>query len=140
MPWSLPADLKRFKEITIGSPVIMGRNTYESIGSPLPGRLNIIISRNPLYVQSGCLVFASIQNAIESCQLIEEVFVIGGATLYEQTIGYADKIYLTEIHEEFKADTFFPEIDHIRWEEKTRETFEEALPYSFVTYEPFSNT
>ncbi len=139
MPWHLSADLKKFKQITMGSPILMGRKTYESIGRPLPGRTNIIISRNSDYQQAGCEVFNTIDEAIASCQQYDEVFVIGGATFYEAILPVADKLYLTEINKAFKADTFFPVIDSKEWKEIAREDIENDssvdFTYSFLTLE-----
>ncbi len=139
MPWHLSADLKKFKQITMGSPILMGRKTYESIGRPLPGRSNIIISRNPDYQQPGCTVFNSIDQAIASCQQYDEVFIIGGATFYQATLALADKLYLTEINKSFAADTFFPAINKNEWTEVAREDIsdDESVDfcYSFITLE-----
>ncbi len=121
MPWHLSADLKKFKKITMGHPIIMGRKTFESIGRPLPGRQNIIISRNPQYQQLGCLVFNDIESALQSCAEHNEVFVIGGATLYEATLERADRLYITEIQQEFDGDTRFLEVKQSQWREVTRE-------------------
>ncbi len=136
MPWHLSADLKKFKRITMGSAIIMGRKTFESIGRPLPGRDNIIISRNKKYQQDGCQVFQDIDQAIDSCRHLDEIFVIGGASLYKSVLPYADFLYLTEIHEELKGDTFFPEINNALWHELSRETIEDDssvnFAYSFV--------
>ncbi len=115
MPWHLSADLKRFKQITMGSPIIMGRKTFEAVGKPLPGRQNIIISRNTDYQQPGCLVFGDIDSALQHCSDSQEVFVIGGATLYQALLPRADYLYLTEIDKDFTGDTFFPEIDARHW-------------------------
>lgn len=121
MPWHLSADLKRFKQITMGSPILMGRKTYESIGKPLPGRTNIIISRNSSYQQQGCLVFSNIDNALASCHEYGEVFIIGGASFYQSMLPNADILYITQIHKVFKGDTFFPIINQQEWEEISRE-------------------
>jgi dihydrofolate reductase len=120
MPWHLSADLKKFKQITFGHPILMGRKTYESIGRPLPGRCNIIISRNAGYQVAGCEVFSDISAAIASCNEMEELFVIGGAAFYEAMLPKADFIYLTEIHKEFAGDTYFPEINCQEWQEIER--------------------
>jgi len=120
MPWHLSADLKRFKRITMGSPILMGRKTFEAIGSPLPGRSNIIISRNPVFQASGCDVFADISTALSHCEACDELFVIGGATLYHALLPQADYLYLTEINKDFRGDTFFPEIDRQQWQEVDR--------------------
>ena len=139
MPWHLSADLKKFKQITMGAPILMGRKTYESIGRLLPGRTNIIISRNSDYQQDGCLVFNSIEQAVASCQKYDEIFVIGGATFYEAMIELADKLYLTEINKEFEADTFFPVINRAEWKEVAREDILNDstvdFSYSFITLE-----
>jgi len=139
MPWHLSADLKRFKKITLGSPILMGRKTYESIGRPLPGRANIIISRNPSYSQPGCLVFNDIEKALESCGDSEEVFVIGGSDFYKSMLPVADTLYLTQIHQDFPGDTFFPEIDSEQWIEVEREDIQDdpdvAFSYSFLKLE-----
>ncbi len=136
MPWHLSADLKKFKHITMGHPIIMGRKTFESIGRPLPGRQNIIISRNPDYRQQDCLVFNSLEAAIQSCADCDEVFVIGGATLYKVALALADKLYITAIHQAFEGDTYFPELNKQQWREVAREDIKEdaTFDYSFITY------
>lgn len=139
MPWHLSADLKKFKKITMGAPILMGRKTYESIGRPLPGRTNIIISRNPAYSQPGCLVFNDIDQALASCRDAEEIFVIGGSDFYKSMLPVADTLYLTQIHQEFPGDTFFPEIDADQWIEVEREDIRDdadaVFSYSFLKLE-----
>ncbi len=139
MPWHLSADLKHFKKITMGSPIIMGRKTFESIGKPLPGRSNIIISRNPSYQQNGCHVFGTIDAALAYCAREDEVFVIGGATLYELMISRADALYLTQINQSFEADTFFPELNKEKWREVERQDIKDDtsvdFSYSFIKLE-----
>ncbi|MGZ5076078.1 MAG: dihydrofolate reductase [Methylobacter sp.] len=139
MPWHLSADLKKFKQITMGAPILMGRKTYESIGRPLPGRTNIIISRNPSYSQPGCLVFNEIETALAHCRDAEEIFVIGGSDFYRSMLPIADTLYLTQIHQEFPGDTFFPEIDAEQWIEVEREDIQDdpdvAFGYSFLKLE-----
>ena len=139
MPWHLSADLKKFKKITMGHPIIMGRKTFESIGQPLPGRQNIIISRNSGYKQEGCLVFNNLDSALQSCAEIDEVFVIGGATLYEATLTRADRLYITEIQQAFDGDTWFPDIKKEQWREVAREDIADDssvnFSYSFIVYE-----
>jgi dihydrofolate reductase len=140
MPWHLSADLKKFKKITMGSPVLMGRKTYESIGKPLPGRTNIIISRNPEYRQDGCLVFNDLKTALnKACENAEEIFVIGGSDLYEAILPIANAIYLTVINREFQGDTFFPELDLNYWSEVERVDIKDdtnaAFSYSFLKFE-----
>lgn len=107
MPWHLSADLKHFKQVTMGAPIVMGRKTFDAIGRPLPGRRNLVISRNSDYQAAGCEVFADINSALQACGNVTEVFVIGGATLYQALLPCADYLYLTEIHRPFAADTFF---------------------------------
>jgi dihydrofolate reductase len=131
MPWHLSADLKKFKQITLGSSVLMGRKTYESIGRPLPGRRNIVISRNPVYKITGCEVFSDISAAIASCNEAEELFVIGGAAFYEAMLSKADFIYLTEIHKLFEGDTYFPEINAQEWQEMERIDIENDTSVDF---------
>ena len=140
MPWHLSADLKKFKKITMGSPILMGRKTYESIGRPLPGRTNIIISRNPEYRQEGCLVFNDIETAIKkACEIAGEIFIIGGSELYKATLPIADVLYITMINREFQGDTFFPDIDMNDWSEVERENIHDdpdaAFSYSFLKFE-----
>lgn len=120
MPWHLSADLKKFRQITMGHPILMGRKTYESIGRPLPGRRNIIISRNPDYKIAGCEVFSDIDLAIASCEKSAELFVIGGTGLYESMLRKVDFLYLTEINKEFVGDTYFPQINSNEWQEVER--------------------
>ena len=137
MPWHLSADLKKFKAITMGSPIVMGRKTYESIGRPLPGRSNIIISRNLDYQQTDCLVFNDIKTAIAaSSKEADEIFIIGGAELYKATLPLADNLYLTLINQDFTGDTFFPEIDFKAWSEVSREDISDDpsvnFSYSFL--------
>src|ERR1035437_724350 len=116
--WKLPADLKRFKEITTGNTIVMGRKTYESIGRPLPNRRNIIITRDKNYKAEGCEVVNSIEESLLTCD--DNVFIIGGGEIYKQSIGISDKIYLTLIHETFEGDTIFSELGD-EWKEINRE-------------------
>jgi dihydrofolate reductase len=121
----------------MGHPIIMGRKTFDAIGRPLPGRSNIIVSRNPTYKTDGCIVFDSIEAALNhACQLTDEVFVIGGATLYEATLPLADCLYITQINQIFSGDTFFPDFDKRIWQEVEREDIIDDpnvnFSYSFV--------
>lgn len=128
----------------MGSPIIMGRKTFEAIGKPLPGRSNIIISRNADYQQPGCLVFTDIDSALQHCADHPEVFVIGGATLYQALLPRADFLYLTEIDKDFPGDTFFPEIDTQDWREIEREQIDDDpsvdFPYRFLKLEHVQKT
>lgn len=140
MPWHLSADLKRFRAITMNSPIVMGRKTFESIGKPLIGRTNIILSKNANYQPEGCLVFHSLELALETAQnLSKEVFIIGGATLYEMALPLAKRLYLTDIQAEFEGDTFFPKIDLNDWNEIACEQVTEDenvdFSYRFLTLE-----
>lgn len=140
MPWHLSADLKKFKSITMGKPIVMGRKTFESIGRPLPGRTNIIISRNADYRQEGCVVANDLDSALTSaCQLADEIFVIGGSALYDSLLPRAKRLYLTQINAAFEGDTFFPEINQDEWQELNREDIDNdpqvAFSYSFLQLE-----
>lgn len=110
----LPADLQHFKSLTLGKPIIMGRNTFESIGKPLPGRQNIVLSRHPLTID-GITIASSLAAALELAKDQEEVMIIGGASVYEQAMVYAQRIYLTRIHHQFEADVFFSSFDETLW-------------------------
>ncbi|MGY6274320.1 dihydrofolate reductase [Methylomonas sp. MgM2] len=143
MPWHLSADLKRFKQITMGSPIMMGRKTFDAIGRPLPGRENLIISRNENYRQPGCRVFTSIETGLDYASACGELFVIGGATLYEALLPTADYLYLTLINRRFDGDTYFPEIDYNEWRVLSREDVEDDplvdFSYSFLKLENLKN-
>lgn len=136
--WHLPDDFKRFKTITSGHYIIMGRKTFESFPKPLPNRTHVIISRQSNYHPEGCLVVNSLEKALEACPKNEEVFIIGGGEIYRQSIEFADKLDLTRVHHPFEADTYFPEIDFTKW----KLVFEEFHPkderheYAF-TFETF---
>ena len=138
LPWQLPADLAFFKRTTLGKPVIMGRRTFESIGKPLPGRQNIVVTRDTAFAADGCVVVGSVEQAIESCAAAQEIMLIGGASLYRQTLEQADCLYLTRIDHAFDGDTWFPEFDESRWRIEWREDFEadsrNPYGYSFVKY------
>lgn len=137
LPWHLPADLRHFKATTLGSPVIMGRRTYESIGRPLPGRTNLIVTRQAQYDAPGCIVAASLAAARAAAPGAAEVFVIGGGELYAQALPDADLLYVTEIHAAFEGDARFPEIDPREWQEAAREVHAAEAPFrfDFVRYE-----
>lgn len=116
LPWNLPADLQHFKKITLGKPVIMGRKTYESIGRPLPGRLNIIITRDQDFSAENCVIVHNIDAALAAASGHEEVMIIGGASFYEQALPYASRMYLTIIDEDFNGDAYFPAYDANEWQ------------------------
>lgn len=135
--WHLPADLKRFKSVTSGHHIIMGRNTYESIGKPLPNRTTVIITRNKEYSAEGCVVVHSLEEAIRVSN-DTKAFIIGGAQIYQTAINLVDQLDITEVHENFEADAFFPDIDTSIWKESTRENCyaddKNKYHYSFVSY------
>ena len=140
LPWQLPPDLKRFKELTMGHHIVMGRKTYESIGRPLPGRTSVIITRQPDYQVPGAIVVASIDQALKVCsegkETDQEIFVIGGAEIYHQALELCRRIYITEIQQEFDGDTLFPELNQQEWREISREKHRlndgDGLEYQFV--------
>lgn len=137
--WHLPADLKHFKEITSGHPIIMGRKTYDSIGRPLPNRRNIVITRQSGLTIPNVEVVLSLEEAISICKAENEVFVIGGAEIYKQALAYTNTIYLTTVHQSYEADVFFPELKENEWIETTKEYHEadekNNIAYTFSTLE-----
>lgn len=134
IPWNIPSDQKRFRDITMGHPVIIGRKTFEIIGRPLPGRKNIILSRNANYRTEGAIVARSLDEAFTACGDGEEVFVCGGGMVFRETISLAQRIYLTVIRRSYEGDTFFPEIPEYFTEVK-REDMADTPSYSVVFYE-----
>ncbi len=136
--WHLPADLKRFKKITSGHHIIMGRKTFESLGKPLPNRTTIIITRNANFKAAGCIIVNSLTEAVKIAAIDENPFILGGAEIYKQAMDVADILDLTIVHKEFDADVFFPEIDHTIWKEISREDLKaddkNKYDYSFVTF------
>jgi dihydrofolate reductase len=137
--WHLPADLKHFKEITTGHPILMGRKTYDSIGRPLPNRRNIIITRQTDLNIPGTEVVNSMEEAISLCANEEEVFIIGGAEIYKSALSFTDRIYLTTVHQEFEADAFFPVLDKNEWLETAQQHHhadeKNAVAYTFSILE-----
>ena len=121
MPWHLPEDLKRFRALTLGHPILMGRKTFEAIGRPLPGRDNVIISRNRDLKPSGVLIFYALSEALEALSDAPQLFVIGGAEIYREALPFAERIELTLIHRSFEGDTEFPPTDPNDWQEVARE-------------------
>lgn len=129
--WHISDDLKRFKRITSGHPVVMGRKTYESLGRPLPNRINVVITRNTNFRAEGCTVVHSMAEAVSLFPATEEVFVIGGAQIYAEALDIADKFYLTKVEAQYDADTFFPKWDPAQWREISCENHD---GYSFIDY------
>lgn len=145
LPWHISADLKHFKQLTMGKPIVMGRKTFESIGQPLKGRANVVISANPDYQPAGVTVVPSCADALKLAQTIAEanedgeVMVIGGAQVYQDAMVRADRVYLTEVDAEYEGDVFFPELADGQWREVSREDHEpggaDEPGYSFVVLE-----
>ncbi|SMC33642.1 dihydrofolate reductase [Polynucleobacter kasalickyi] len=147
LPWHLPADLKHFKAITSGHPILMGRKTWDSLGRPLPNRRNIVISRQTGLDLAGAECFSSLEAAIAACQDAPEVFIIGGAQIYEQALSLVDQLIITEVDIEVDGDAFFPSLDnswHIVAKEDHPQEHHLAQPdqagktypaYSFITYQ-----
>ena len=141
LPWRLPADLKRFKELTTGHTVVMGRMTFESLpNGPLPNRTNVVLSRNPDFTPSGCLVFSSLDEALIKLSNEQKVYIIGGSQIYSQALALPDvsMLYLTRVHASFpEADTFLPEIDLTYWKKRSEEmhSADKNNKYSFTFYE-----
>jgi dihydrofolate reductase len=136
LPWHLPADLKRFKRLTLGHTLIMGRKTFESIGRPLPGRSTVVVTRQTDYAPPGVQVAHSVQEALSLAE-VEEVFIAGGAELFAETLPLADRLHLTLIEKDFEGDTFFPDFDPAEWrlvEEERHEPDETdaEVPYGYT--------
>jgi len=144
LPWYLPEDLKYFKAVTMGKPIIMGRTTFDSLGRPLPNRCNIVVTRNRDFSHPGVKLAHSLEEAIRIGESVahieggEEIVVIGGAEIYRQALPLVGRMYLTEVHKSVAGDAFFPEFDRSQWQESGRRAFHyepAQLDYSFVTYE-----
>lgn len=145
LPWHLPEDLKYFKQTTLGKPIIMGRKTYESIGRPLPGRTNIVITRQNLSLPEGVVVVSSVEQAIAvakdiaQADVVDEVMIIGGSDIYRQSLPLADRVYLTKVHAEVEGDSYFHDFDESQWrlvqEQRYDACEKNPYPYSFCVYE-----
>ena len=140
LPWYLPEDLKYFKSVTMGKPLIMGRKTFDSIGRPLPGRANIVLTRHPQWTSDGVKVVQSVEQALVAGEIaceaadVDEIMVIGGEQIYRMTIDLADRIYLTQVDTDVEGDAFFPDIDLNNWSQ-TRVKLPEIIdkhPYRFL--------
>lgn len=137
MPWYIPGELKRFRQLTENNVLIMGRKTYVSLGRPLPDRVNIVISRNENFTADGCYTASSITGAIAMARLFwpdKDIFIGGGAQIYSQTIEIADVLYITEIDGEFEGDTYFPDFDESKFDKTVEARYETTVPYTYVTY------
>ncbi len=137
LPWHLPEDLKRFRALTTGHHIIMGRKTYDSLGRLLPGRTTVIVTRNQAYKVEGAIVVHSLEDAIAACGDDQEVFLIGGAELYQDGLKLANKLYITEIDAEYEGDAFFPEFDLSEWNVGAAESYISAngLSFRYLTYQ-----
>lgn len=139
LPWRLPADLRRFRAITMGKPILMGRLTHESLGRPLPGRENVVLTSDPHYRAEGCTVLTSLDACRRRFAHVPELMVIGGATLYEQLLPEAGRMYLTLVDGEFEGDTWFPAYAAGEWRETARESFDaddrNPCAYAFAVLE-----
>ena len=139
LPWHISSDLKNFKKITMGKPILMGRKTHESIGEVLPGRENIILTKKRNYFVEGCIVKNDLDEVLSNFKKVSELIVMGGATLYEQTLDKAEKLYITEVRACIEGDIFFPEYDPDQWVEISRNSFEadenNEYDYSFTVLE-----
>jgi dihydrofolate reductase len=138
LPWHLPEDLQHFKRLTLGHPVIMGRRTWESLGKPLPGRENIVVTSRASYEAPGAAVANSLEAALALCAAEPVAFVIGGSRLFADSLPIAAGLVLTEIERDFPGDTWFPEYDRAKWRETQREahTAADGMRFAFVLYEP----
>jgi dihydrofolate reductase len=137
LPWHFPEELKHFKEVTLGHPVIMGRRTWESLKGALPGRKNIVVTRTPGYQASGASVAASLQAALALCAGVPKAMVIGGNQLFAESLPLAAGLELTEIHKDYPGDTWFPAFDRAQWQEQRREphTASDGTRFDYVLYE-----
>jgi len=139
LPWHLPSDLKRFKSLTLGHHIVMGRKTWESIGRALPGRVSVVVTRDPDYRAPGARVAASLAAALEACRGDSEIFVIGGAELFEAALPRAQRLYLTTLHRDFAGDVSLPEFDLAQWRQVSAETVaagpDNAPEYTFAVYD-----
>jgi dihydrofolate reductase len=137
LPWHLPEDLKRFRALTTGHHIIMGRKTFDSLGRLLPDRTTVIVTRNQDYKVEGAIVVHSLEAAIAACGDDKEVFLIGGAELYKDGLKLANKLYITEIDAEYEGDAFFPEFDATQWKTEVRESHQakNGLGFSYLTYQ-----
>ena len=140
LPWNIPEDMKFFRETTKGKCLIMGRKTFESVGHPLPHRLNVVVTRQKDYHPEGAVVFPTLTEAIRHCQSQaekygSEIFIIGGGEIFRDSMTLVDRIYLTRIHQDFSGDIFYPPVDLKQFELVRQVDRSEPLPFSFLTYQ-----
>ena len=134
IPWKIPGEQIRFKELTIGKTIVMGRKTYESIGKLLSNRQTIIVTRNNKYIAPNCVIVNSVNEALEISRGEKEIFIAGGGEIYKETINLASKIYLTNVHKLVKGNIFFPEIDFNIYEKTYEKYIDGEIPYTYLTY------
>lgn len=138
LPWRCPEDLQHFKRLTMGHRMIMGRKTFDSIGRPLPGRVTVIVTRDPKLKVEGCQIVYSLNQALVSCVNDTHAFIVGGAEIYAQALPFVQTLYITEIQQEVAGDAYFPDLDPSEWQEVAREVHHQddpqPLDYHFVTY------
>lgn len=145
LPWRLPGELKYFKAVTLGKPVVMGRKTFESLGKPLPGRTNIVITRDKLYAAADIVIVDSVEAALQQADAIAqrdaaaEIMVIGGADIYRQTLALADRLYLTQVQAEVEGDAYFPDVNFVDWSlqrcEKVAAPTADSFAYDLCVYQ-----
>ena len=139
LPWCLPADMKWFRDNTMGKPIVMGRKTFDSIGKALPGRTNIVVTRDTSFKADNCLVTHDFEEAVSAAGEVDELMVIGGASFYEQTLPRADRLYLTLVHASIEGDAWFPKVDFSQWNEVSRKDCssdaKNPFEHSFVVFE-----
>ena len=135
IPWEIPGEQKRFRELTSGKTIIMGRKTFESIGKPLPNRKTIIITRNENYIQENCIIAHSLEEALDLAKKEKEVFIAGGGEIYQQAMPLANKIYLTIIEKEFIGNIYFPKIDKKKFQETFSQKIPGKIPYIYKVFE-----
>ena len=144
LPWHLPQDLKRFRDLTVGKPVIMGRRTWESVGVPLPKRRNIVVTSREGYVAKGAEVVRSIQEGLQLCEHSDEAMILGGESIYREALDVAHRLYLTYVEADVQGDAHFPNFDETQWHEVHRENFpadeRNAYPMTFVDYQRRTDT
>ena len=135
LPWHIPSDLKHFKKTTMGSPLLMGRNTFDSIGKPLPGRDNLVLTRNKDWNFKGCITLHSVHEALDYCRKYEKIFIIGGGDIFRKTLHFADTIIVTQLKREVEGDVFFPEIKPSEFKIVDSVDYNIEEPYSIIRYE-----
>ena len=135
LPWHLPSDLKHFKKTTMGHPLLMGRNTFESIGKPLPGRDNLVLTRNRDLSFPGCIMLNSVEDAVDFCRKYEKVFIIGGGDIFRITLDITDVIIVTQLRREVEGDVFFPRIDSSKFKIVESTDYDIEEPYSIIRYQ-----